>query len=323
MNSSSKNPILPSEKLTEKNPTLNIAIPTYNRKEACLKTVNNFIKQVVDNDLQDKVVITVSDNCSPDLTYEELMKLKNKYPKFIEVTRQKTNIGFLGNFQYLLDNCTSEYIWFCGDDDIYDKAAIPIILSIIEKHNPIYSFINCFFEQNKLGVKVNEDFVGTVKEVFDIVKQVPTFISTNLIKVDEIRKYSSTSKYWPFYELLCQINSEKKAYLCAKPLVINAKADKKSDWQADIDKSLLYINELLSFYIKEKDNPILKDSRQFLIEFYVKMCADVLGINFNSADIFKTKYYKYKKLFNIFLILSIVLFLILLILIIYNFQSFF
>ena len=55
--------------------------------------MNNFIKQVINNDLQDKVIITVSDNFSTDATYDELIVLQEKYPNILDVSQHHENIG--------------------------------------------------------------------------------------------------------------------------------------------------------------------------------------------------------------------------------------
>lgn len=287
---------------------LNIAIPTYNRKQACLTTVTNFVKQVIDNNLQNDVEITVSDNCSPDETYEELVKLQEKYTDFLKVSQQATNVGYLKNFLTLLNNCDCEYFWQCGDDDIYAENIVPTIIDILKNHeNLIYVFINPDYGNDNIGVKIEEDFYGKFPEVMDIVRQNPTFISTNIVKTDEYRNLEYDDEIWPAYEKLCRMDSDKNAYIIAKPMIINQKADMASDWQSNPDRSLLYINKLLHFYLKEKENVALANTRDFLIKFYMNMTNDIgkYTPQDSVSQEYNKKYKKYKRLFNLFLVLFI------------------
>jgi glycosyltransferase involved in cell wall biosynthesis len=111
---------------TERRPLLSICIPTYNRI--------GYLKQVLEvliPQLTDEVEINVSDNNSPDETWEYLGSLGNK------VNRVRPPVGTKSNFNIL--SCVTlgkgVYTWIHCDDDIARLNAVENILRAIKEYD--------------------------------------------------------------------------------------------------------------------------------------------------------------------------------------------
>lgn len=105
---------------------LTVLIPTYNRKEKLLRTLESLIEQTNHN-----FNIIISDNCSnysiEEVLSKELPVLLNK----ITIFHQPFNIGGTPNIIGALSLCPTEWGWILGDDDVvYDNAVEKIYNSI-------------------------------------------------------------------------------------------------------------------------------------------------------------------------------------------------
>lgn len=263
---------------------LTLAVPTYNRKKSCLRTIKNFIKQIIDNHLENKVCILISDNCSTDGTSDELQKLSEEYSSFVTLIVQKENIGMGNNFIYLVKNCKTKYIQVCGDDDIYYNGSIQDTINIIEKNSPSYIFLNCYWpdlKRNSLNLK--EDFCGTLYDALIKLTDCATHISPTVIEVDKIKNTHVAHANWGIFEMILSFNKDAKAYISKKPHIEYSYSDVESNWLFNPDKKVLYYTELLHLSILNKDNELFAGVRN---EF-IKVCVSAIkGYN---------KFYNHKK----------------------------
>jgi abequosyltransferase len=107
------------------NGELSICIPTYNRCEYLLHTLEAFLPQVQPR----QVPIYVSDNGSTDRTVEMLSQYqKNRYP-LLSFQRNTTNLGIDRNVAKAVAMASSRYVWLFGDDDIPHADAVDRILN--------------------------------------------------------------------------------------------------------------------------------------------------------------------------------------------------
>jgi glycosyltransferase involved in cell wall biosynthesis len=112
-------------------PSITIAIPTYNRVTSVLTTISALTPIFGQSNLQ----ILVIDNGSTDDTYRVLSKSFSQIKNFT-VIRYDDNFGFLESFLRLFDNCTSEYLFLLSDEDQVHLEAIPAFSRFIEKNHP-------------------------------------------------------------------------------------------------------------------------------------------------------------------------------------------
>ena len=97
-------------KQTISNPILSIVIPTKNRQEFCVKSVEHIVSLGLDN-----VEVVIQDNSDVDLLRNQLTdagilgKVKYNYNSAI--------LSFTDNFSEAISLCTGKYICMIGDDD--------------------------------------------------------------------------------------------------------------------------------------------------------------------------------------------------------------
>lgn len=109
-------------------PVLTIAIPTYNGAKTIKDMLNILLPQV-----DKRVEVLISDNCSTDETPEIIASYKIKYP-FIKYVRNSKNLGADGNFLQCMQMANGKFTMLLSDDDILVENALENILSFLENN---------------------------------------------------------------------------------------------------------------------------------------------------------------------------------------------
>jgi glycosyltransferase involved in cell wall biosynthesis len=112
------------------NPTVTIAIPTYNRAD-------NYFRQTLESALAQNyknIEIVIADNCSTDDTNEFLNGFSDSRLKYF---RHNKNIQANENFNFCLDQAQGEYFLLLHDDDLIDDDFIETCMNSVEKHTDI------------------------------------------------------------------------------------------------------------------------------------------------------------------------------------------
>lgn len=116
---------------------LSLYIPTYNRFES-LRTLLLQIESNINSlnsDLQKKIEVVVSDNCSSDLTQKTCKGFqKDNYTKRFVYTKNAKNIGADRNVLECFSKTRGKYVWLLGDDDKLHEGAIESVLELIDQH---------------------------------------------------------------------------------------------------------------------------------------------------------------------------------------------
>ncbi|WP_432467992.1 glycosyltransferase family 2 protein [Agarivorans sp. Z349TD_8] len=111
--------------------SLTIYIPSYNRSEYLTRTLNHLCTSIERFGLESEVCIVVSDNCSEDSGYSEIVENYSS-KKYFSYVRQTVNIGLAANITFGFSNLDFEYIWVLSDDDTLDLSFIPKLMSYIQ-----------------------------------------------------------------------------------------------------------------------------------------------------------------------------------------------
>lgn len=284
--------------MSQKHPLLTIAIPTYNRGHVLPKTVLFFIQNILENNLQDKVTLLVSDNASPDNTSEELAKIKLTYPSLITCHRQSENVGYANNVLWLLENCQTPYIWTVGDDDIYNPRALPTIIKNLETENLDVLFLNCEYpcgSKYKLGIKETQEYMATLEEIIPIPNDQVTYMSCNVAKTDLLKNAPYSSPTWILFDKIIHFQPNCKAKFLPQPFIRYASADVKNNWKQNPECMAKFVLEFLNLLLTEKENSLVKgywkkSSESFLLLFVNSF--KLTGIyNKNYKKIFRYKFY--------------------------------
>jgi glycosyltransferase involved in cell wall biosynthesis len=119
------------------NPLVSILIPTYNRKDLVLESLESAVNQTYKN-----IEVIVVDNNSTDGTFEVLKKFAALHSN-VKVYKNEENIGPVRNWQRCLDYATGEYVKILWSDDLIAPTFIEKTLPyLMENENVGFSFTN-------------------------------------------------------------------------------------------------------------------------------------------------------------------------------------
>ena len=97
--------------MTEKQPLVNVGIPTYNRPEGLRRTLECITNQTYKN-----LEIIVSDNCSSDTEVQKVAEEFVNKDNSIQYFRQEENKGAGFNLKFVLKEATGEYFMWAADN---------------------------------------------------------------------------------------------------------------------------------------------------------------------------------------------------------------
>lgn len=133
---------------------LTIAIPTYNGSKTISSMLNTLLPQV-----DDRVEVLISDNCSADNTMDIVAEFIKKYP-FIKCVQNTENKGADFNFLQCMKMANGRYTMLLSDDDILVENGLNKILSFLELHNSV-SLVFLYtlsFKDNYINIKNCDEF---------------------------------------------------------------------------------------------------------------------------------------------------------------------
>ena len=110
-------------------PILTVAIPTFNRSDTLVKTLNAVelgLKKLPN--WQDEIEILISSNASTDNTAE----VCQGYPDF-KYFEQETNLGYDKNVLSLYQKASGDYILFISDDDVFEPTGLLSLIHLIRE----------------------------------------------------------------------------------------------------------------------------------------------------------------------------------------------
>jgi len=212
---------------------LTVAIPTYNRPDKVLITVDKLLPQ-----LKDRAQIMILDNHS-DISVEpyinEHIANLESYP--VKVIRHRVNIGADANFARCFEFCETTWIWTLGDDDLIMDDAIDNILLEIEKYSS-YDLIGFNFNSNCNIVGRDKPII--ISNTHDMAHKLDffgnwLFISTAVYKTQEYFKYIRYTS-WGAYSMASQIVPAMIAISHNKTFVLSEKTIADNIPVADVDE---------------------------------------------------------------------------------------
>ena len=115
--------------------TITLGIPTYNRRSAIVGNLSHLIS----NQITDLCNILIIDNDSPDGSFDELASLGAQLEK-ISLLRNETNIGGCANVIRLFEECKTDYLIICSDEDYVIKENLKLLINLLDEVKP--SFIS-------------------------------------------------------------------------------------------------------------------------------------------------------------------------------------
>jgi glycosyltransferase involved in cell wall biosynthesis len=127
--------------------TLSICIPTLNRPELLLQSLNSILRE---SSLLDQIEICISNNCS-DADYAKVDKLLIEVENqcSIKYVRHAQRLPLDENHHYVKCMAESEYVYFLGDDDFFLSDELKKLLNFINQKKPDLAIFNGYLVDEK------------------------------------------------------------------------------------------------------------------------------------------------------------------------------
>lgn len=115
---------------------LTIAIPTFNRASYLELCLERFVVEIrsLDANLQEKIIISVRDNNSDDMTCAVVARYMERHSAFISYHKNSKNIGGDLNIAECYKSAETPYVWIFGDDDVVLPGSLDVILRALRKN---------------------------------------------------------------------------------------------------------------------------------------------------------------------------------------------
>ncbi len=115
--------------MIENPPLVSVGIPTYNRPEGLLRTLECITRQTYKN-----LEIIISDNCSPGSDTKKVAHEYIEKDSRIKYFCQDKNMGPTFNIKYVLEQATGEYFMWAADDDEWNDLYIESLVKILDSY---------------------------------------------------------------------------------------------------------------------------------------------------------------------------------------------
>ncbi|HKR03779.1 MAG TPA: glycosyltransferase family A protein [Bacteroidia bacterium] len=183
---------------------LSISIPTWNRAELLEEQLILLTKQIIENNLEDKIEIVISNNGSDDNTEEVVLKFRSKHD-FIIYHNNGVNKGPRFNVIKSLELATGKYVTFLGDDDRYKEDSFKKIISLLTTNHEIGAiFDSHLFKKNPFKNEVFISLEQLLENFYYYIGNAGLFIIKTEFIHNNIKKfgYEYFSASWPQTQLI-------------------------------------------------------------------------------------------------------------------------
>jgi glycosyltransferase involved in cell wall biosynthesis len=105
-------------------PLVSIGIPCFENPEGLERLLASMTAQTIQD-----IEVLVSDNCSPNPNVERVARRYAAHDSRVRVFRQPTNLGLIGNHQFVKDQARGKYFMWAHDDDEFPTNYIDACLN--------------------------------------------------------------------------------------------------------------------------------------------------------------------------------------------------
>ena len=173
------------------NPKIEILMATYNGEKYIREQINSIINQTYTN-----WNLLIRDDGSKDKTLDIIKKYEKIDNRITVIRDNKSNLGFVKNFEELLKNSRAEFVMFSDQDDYWLENKIEKYIEVVEKldkkklEKPLLIHSNSYICDKNLNI-LKEKFIDSSiaretksKSIFFyyIVQGATVLINRNLIK---------------------------------------------------------------------------------------------------------------------------------------------
>ncbi len=219
------------------NKTIDVLMATYNGEKYVAEQIESILNQTYS-----AIRLIISDDASTDGTRQILQEYAEK-DKRIQLFFQENNLGYIGNFEFLLTKVENEIFMLCDQDDVWKEDKIQ------------KTYEKCQIEQ--------ADLVFTDLEVVDEhLKTIYPSFNDYMLLTRKIKKYSSDYRMQYLYNCVtgCTLLSKKKYIPDMLPLPKESKYVVHDLWIALTvmlkGGKVAYLDEKTIYYRQHGNNQI-------------------------------------------------------------------
>jgi len=119
--------------MLESIPKISVLIITYRQEELIIRAINSLLSQ------KDYIYeICISDDCSPDRTWEVLQEFDKQYPGLFKLHRNDYNLGIFENIEYTLTMPNGDIIYQLAGDDECGEGWFKTVIEYIQNNHLNY-----------------------------------------------------------------------------------------------------------------------------------------------------------------------------------------
>lgn len=149
---------------------IDIILATYNTKiEYLKKQIDSILAQTYQN-----IELIISDDNSSEKEVRETLKKYEEKDARVKLYMQEKNIGYIKNFEFLLEKAEAEYIMFCDHDDIWYENKVEESIKKLKRENVDLVYCN--------STQINEKDEVIKKDYFKY-KNVPLIKGKNKLAI--------------------------------------------------------------------------------------------------------------------------------------------
>lgn len=149
---------------------IDIILATYNTKiEYLKKQIDSILAQTYQN-----IELIISDDNSSEKEVRETLKEYEEKDARVKLYIQEKNIGYIKNFEFLLEKAEAEYIMFCDHDDIWYENKVEESIKKLKSENVDLVYCN--------STQINEKDEVIKKDYFKY-KNVPLIKGKNKLAI--------------------------------------------------------------------------------------------------------------------------------------------
>lgn len=262
---------------------VDILMATYNGEKYLKEQIESIINQSYDN-----WTLLIRDDKSKDNTVSIIEEYERKDSRIKLLRDKKANLGFVKNFEELLNNSQKEFIMFSDQDDYWEKDKIKNYIEILKKNEsllkkPLLIHSNSFVCDKDLKI-IKQKFINSVvarekdtnSYFFSYIVQGSTVMINKRMKEISIPFLKAVTLHDRYFHLLAEFFGN-RIFIDKTLTKYRQHADNKIGAKGNILKKILkkrYFDSedrKLILEIKEKYKEKMKKEKKVEIDKYLKI----------------------------------------------------
>ena len=262
---------------------VDILMATYNGEKYLKEQIESIINQSYDN-----WTLLIRDDKSKDNTVSIIEEYERKDSRIKLLRDKKANLGFVKNFEELLNNSQKEFIMFSDQDDYWEKDKIKNYIEILKKNEsllkkPLLIHSNSFVCDKDLKI-IKQKFINSVvarekdtnSYFFSYIVQGSTVMINKRMKEISIPFLKAVTLHDRYFHLLAEFFGN-RIFIDKTLIKYRQHADNKIGAKGNILKKILkkrYFDSedrKLILEIKEKYKEKMKKEKKVEIDKYLKI----------------------------------------------------